>query len=109
MPAKTKTVKSPKTEPGGPVHRWTEEPGEPRLDWEKQSYKRYEAILLGAGARIEVLRSGRAGLMNERWHPVVFGNRWAGPTDGFASPQEAMVFAETTAVAYARATLEALR
>ena len=83
--------------------------GEPRLDWEKQSYKRYAAILPGAGATIEIVRSGHGPYMNETWHPVVFGNRWAGPTDGFASPQEAMVFAETTALAYARATLEALR
>ncbi|OHD23739.1 MAG: hypothetical protein A2Y38_23495 [Spirochaetes bacterium GWB1_59_5] len=84
-------------------------PGKPRLEWEKQSYKRYEAILPGVGARIEVVRSGRAGLMNERWHPVVFGNRWAGPSDGFATVVEAMAFAEIWAVADARATLKMLR
>lgn len=94
MPAKTKAVKRA--------------PGDPRLTWEKQSFKRYAAILPGAGARIEVLRSGRAARMNERWHPVVFGNRWAGPTDGFETVTEAMGCAETTAVAYARTTLEVL-
>lgn len=84
-------------------------PDEPCLTWEKQSYKRYAAILPGANARLEVVRSGVAKFMNERWHPVVFGNRWAGPSDGFATVSEAMVCAETTAAAYARVTLEALR
>ena len=83
-------------------------PGEPRLTWEKQSYKRYAAIVPGAGADIEVVRSGRAGLMNERWHPVVFGNRWAGPSDGFVAVVDAMVFAEITANQYARVVQELL-
>lgn len=83
--------------------------GDPRLVWEKQSYKHYTAIVPGAGAAIDVVRSGRAGLMNERWHPVVFGNRWAGPGDGFETVVEAMVCAETTARGYARVVLELLR
>ncbi len=83
-------------------------PGEPRLDWEKQSYKRYAAIVPGTGAEIEVVRSGRAGLMNERWHPVVFGNRYAGPGDGFETAVVAMAFAEITASVYARIVLELL-
>lgn len=84
-------------------------PDEPCLDWEKQSDKRYAAIVPGAGAEIEVVRSGCAGYMNERWHPLVFGNRWAGPGDGFESLTEAQVFAETTASGYARIVLELLR
>lgn len=84
-------------------------PGEPRLTWEKQSYKRYAAIVPGANVHIEVVRSGRGAFYEEHWHPVVFGNRWAGPTDGFKTVTDAMVCAETTALAYAHSTLEALR
>lgn len=51
----------------------------------------------------------RALLMNWRWHPVVFGNRYAGPSDGFETMVEAMVCAETTARAYARTVMELLR
>lgn len=69
----------------------------------------YTATVPGAGARIEVVRSGRALLMNWRWHPVVFGNRWAGPGDGFETVVEAMVCAELTARAYAKVVTELLR
>lgn len=84
------------------------EPG-PKLTWEKQSYKRYSAIVPGANAHIEVVRSGRARKMNERWHPHVFGAMHVGPGDGFETVTEAEEFAETTAIAYALATLEAFK
>lgn len=76
-----------------------------RLRWVKSSYKRYVAEESGLRASIAVVRSGRAKFLNERWHPDVFGNHFAGPSDGFDTVSEAQEAAEEIARSFAAAAL----